>query len=83
MVFRGDGWVVLASVLRSCGLNTRLVQNTEASTLREMKESLLIIKTTDNGIEMKQFKSFRFKVQRIQEGDCKYETKSSLGLNFW
>ena len=34
-------------LLRSCGLNARLVQNTEASTLREMKESLLIIKTTE------------------------------------
>ena len=38
---------VLGQVLRSCGLNARLVQNTEASTLKEVKESLLIIKTTE------------------------------------
>ena len=34
-------------LLRSCGLNARLVQTTEASTLKETKESLLIIKTTE------------------------------------
>ena len=34
-------------MLRSCGLNARLVRNTEASTLKEMKESLLKIKTTE------------------------------------
>ena len=28
--------------------------------MKEMKESLLVIKTTDSQIEMKQFKSFRF-----------------------
>ena len=31
---------VEALMLRSCGLNVRLVQMTEASTLKEMKESL-------------------------------------------
>ena len=61
-------------MLRSCGLNVRLVQNTEASVLKETKESLLIIKTTDSQTEMKQFKSFRF---------TRVETKSSLGLDFW
>ena len=35
------------TVLRSCGLNVRLVQNAKASTLKEMKESLLIIKATE------------------------------------
>ena len=47
--------------------------------MKEMKESLLIIKTTDSQIDVKQFKSFRFN----KSGNCKYETKSSLGLNFW
>ena len=37
----------LSLLLRSCGLNARLVQNTEASALKEVKESLLIIKTTE------------------------------------
>ena len=37
-----------------------LYKNAEASTLKEMRESLLIIKTTEDRIEMKQFKSFRF-----------------------
>ena len=47
--------------------------------MKEMKESLLIIKTTDSQTEMKQFKSFRFN----KSEDYKYETKSSLRLNFW
>ena len=47
--------------------------------MKEMKESLLIIKTTEDQTEMKQFKSFRFtNVWRY-----KRETKSSLRLNFW
>ena len=36
-----------------------LYENAEASTLREIKESLLIIKTTERETEMKRFKSFR------------------------
>ena len=43
------GVVIIAKlplVLRSCGLNARLVRNTEGEYLKEMKESLLIIKTT-------------------------------------
>ena len=35
-----QGSVSILNVLRSCGLNVRLVQMTEASTLKEMKESL-------------------------------------------
>ena len=46
-------------MLRSCGLNARLVRNTEGEFLREMKESLLIIKTTEVANEVKRFKSFR------------------------
>ena len=46
-------------LLRSCGLNARLVQNAEGKYLKEVKESLLIIKTTDSQTEVKQFKSFR------------------------
>ena len=47
--------------------------------MKEMKESLLIIKTIERQIRVKQFKSFRFtKVWRY-----KRETKSSLRLNFW
>ena len=34
--------------------------------MKKMKESLLIIKTTEWQVRVKQFKSFRFKVQRIQ-----------------
>ena len=50
--------------------------------MKEMKESLLIIKTTDNQTRVKQFKSFRF--AQKQRGDfTRVETKSSLGLNFW
>ena len=68
-------------MLRSCGLNARLVQNTEASTLKEVKESLLIIKTTEYQTGVKQFKSFRL---HKGKGDfTRVETKSSLGLNFW
>ena len=47
--------------------------------MKEMKESLLIIKTTGSRTEMKQFKSFRF----TGVWEYKRETKSSLGLNFW
>ena len=47
--------------------------------MKEMKESLLIIKMTDSETEMKQFKSFRFTSVR----EYKRETKSSLGLDFW
>ena len=46
-----------------------------------MKESLLIIKTTDKQTEMKQFKSFRF--TKVKGDFTRVETKSSLGLNFW
>ena len=56
-----------------------LYKNAEASALKGMKESLLIIKTTDSQTRVKQFKSFRF--QEYEE--YKRETKSSLGLNFW
>ena len=50
--------------------------------MKEMKESLLIIKMTDSQTEMKQFKSFR--LHKKQRGDfTRVETKSSLGLNFW
>ena len=49
--------------------------------MKETKESLLIIKTTDSQTEVKQFKSFRFTKAK---GDfTRVETKSSLGLNFW
>ena len=34
-------------MLRSCGLNVRLVQVTEGEYLKKMEESLLIIKTTE------------------------------------
>ena len=38
--------------------------------MREMKESLLIIKTTERQTEMKQFKSFRLhESKEIQEGN--------------
>ena len=47
--------------------------------MKEIEESLLIIKTTDSQTEMKQFKSFRFQEYK----KYKRETKSSLGLNFW
>ena len=66
-------------MLRSCGLNARLVRNAEASALKEMKESLLIIKTTEIQTRVKQFKSFRFQEYENTRG----KTKSSLGLNFW
>ena len=36
-----------------------LCKNAEASTLREMRKSLLKIKTTEWQIEVKRFKSFR------------------------
>ena len=36
------------------------MRDTEASSLKEMKESLLIIKTTEIANEVKRFKSFRF-----------------------
>ena len=49
--------------------------------MKEMKESLLIIKTTDSQTEMKQFKSFR--LHRGKGDFTRVETKSSLGLNFW
>ena len=39
-----------------------LYENTEGEYLKEVKESLLIIKTADSQTEMKQFKSFRFQV---------------------
>ena len=55
--FAGLGIDVL---LRSCGLNVRLVQSCWGEYLKEMEESLLMIKTTENRTEMKQFKSFRF-----------------------
>ena len=55
--------------------------------MKEMRKSLLIIKTTDSQTEVKQFKSFRL---HKSKGDfykkwklCRSETKSSLGLNFW
>ena len=49
--------------------------------MKEMKESLLIIKTTEWQTRVKQFKNFRFAQSK---GDfTRVETKSSLGLNFW
>ena len=52
--------------------------------MKEMEESLLMIKTTENRTEMKQFKSFRFQEYENTRGKlCRRETKSSLGLNFW
>ena len=68
-------------VLRSCGLNVRLVQVTEASYLKEVKESLLLIKTTERQTRVKQFKSFR--LHRSKGDFTRVETKSSLRLNFW
>ena len=47
--------------------------------MKEMKRVFMIIKTTECQTKMKQFKSFRFN----KSENCKYETKSSLGLNFW
>ena len=49
--------------------------------MKKVKESLLIIKTTDNQTGMKQFKSFRF--TEVKGDFTRVETKSSLGLNFW
>ena len=49
--------------------------------MKEMRESLLIIKMIDNQTEMKQFKSFRF--TKVKADFTRVETKSSLGLNFW
>ena len=49
--------------------------------MKDMKESLLIIKTTDSQTEMKQFKSFR--LHKSKEDFTRVETKSSLGLDFW
>ena len=49
--------------------------------MKEVKESLLIIKTTGSQTEVKQFKSFRF--TKIKRDFTRVETKSSLGLNFW
>ena len=47
--------------------------------MKEVRESLLIIKTTEWQTRVKQFRSFRFtKVWRYER-----ETKSSLRLNFW
>ena len=68
------GWM-----LRSCGLNARLVQKYWGKYLKEMKESLLIIKTTEWQTGVKRLKSFRF----TGVWEYKRETKSSLGLNFW
>ena len=47
--------------------------------LEEDEGVFMIIKTTEYQTKVKQFKSFRFN----KSGNCKYETKSSLGLNFW
>ena len=49
-------WTV---VLRSCGLNARLVQKYRGEYLKKVRESLLIIKTTGWQTRVKQFKSFR------------------------
>ena len=68
-----------AQMLRSCGLNVRLVQIDWGEYLREVKESLLIIKTTEWQTEMKRFKSFGF----TSVWEYKRETKSSLRLDFW
>ena len=52
--------------------------------MREMKEPLLIIKTTECQTRVKQFKSFRFQEYENTRGKlARMETKSSLGLNFW
>ena len=49
--------------------------------MKEMKESLLIIKMTEWQMVMKHLKSFRFTKAK---GDfTRVETKSSLGLDFW
>ena len=76
-----EGLCFGGAMLRSCGLNVRLVQNGEASTLKETKGVFMIIKTTEYLNKMKQFKSFRL---HKGKGDfTRVETKSSLGLNFW
>ena len=50
--------------------------------MKEVKESLLMIKTTDSQTEVKQFKSFR--LHKSKRGTfTRVETKSSLRLNFW
>ena len=50
--------------------------------MKEVKESLLIIKTTEWRTRVKQFKSFR--LHKSKRGDfTRVETKSSLRLNFW
>ena len=55
--------------------------------MKEMKESLLIIKTTEWQMDVKQFKSFRLtraKGRLYKSGNfTRVKTKSSLGLNFW
>ena len=54
--------------------------------MKETKESLLIIKTTEVAGEVKRFKSFRLHKAKglYKSGElCRSETKSSLGLNFW
>ena len=53
--------------------------------MKEEKESLLIIKTTEWQMMMKRFKSFRLhkSKKRYKRELCRSETKSSLGLNFW
>ena len=59
-------------MLRSCGLNARLVRNTGASSLKEMKESLLIIKTTEIANGVKRFKNFR--LHKAKESFTRVET---------
>ena len=49
--------------------------------MKEIKESLLIIKTTEDRTEMKQFKSFR--LHKGKGNFTRVKTKSSLRLNFW
>ena len=51
--------------------------------MKEMKESLLIIKTTEWQTSVKRFKSFRFTRAKGRLYCTRVETKSSLGLNFW
>ena len=51
--------------------------------MKEVEESLLIIKTTEVTDEVKQSRALDSSAENTRERDCKYETKSSLGLNFW
>ena len=49
--------------------------------MKEVKESLSMIKTTEGQIRVKQLKSFR--LHKGKGNFTRVETKSSLGLNFW